>query len=86
MEVPRLVVEWELQLQAYSTATATLDLSCICGLCWILNPLRKARDGTYILTETMSGSEPPEPQWELLIFDKNYHYQITNVSESQTHD
>ena len=29
MEVPRLGVKLELQLMAYATATATLDLSCI---------------------------------------------------------
>ena len=29
MEVPRLGVAWELQLPAYTTATATLDPSCI---------------------------------------------------------
>ena len=48
MEVPRLGVESELQLPAYTTATATPDPSCICDLCcslwpcWILNPLSKA--------------------------------------------
>ena len=64
MEVPRLGVESELQLPAYTTATATgtLDLSHICDLphslqqCWILNPLSKARDGIHILTGTVSGS------------------------------
>ena len=51
MEVPGLGVEGELQLLAYTSATATSwDLSCICHLChglWqsqILNPLSKARD------------------------------------------
>ena len=52
MEVPRLAAELELQLQAYATAMATLDLRLICHLhCslrqhWILNPLCKARDRT----------------------------------------
>ena len=32
MEVPRLGVELELQLSAYTTATAMRDLSCICDL------------------------------------------------------
>ena len=47
MEVPRLGAEWELQLQAYTTATATPDPSCVCDLhhssrqCQILNPLSK---------------------------------------------
>ena len=44
--------------EAYATAMATPDLSCICELhCtlwqhWIRNPLIEARDGTHILTET----------------------------------
>lgn len=33
IEVPRLGVASELQLSAYSTATATWDPSCICDLC-----------------------------------------------------
>ena len=59
MEVPRLVVESELQLLVYTTATATLDHSCICDLhpsSWqliILNPLREARDRTYIFMDTI---------------------------------
>ena len=52
IEIPRLGVESELELQllAYITAIATPDLSCICNLhhslqqCQILNPLREARD------------------------------------------
>ena len=54
MEVPRLGVESELQLQlsAYATAPATPDLSHVCNLDhsswqhWILNPLTKAKDRT----------------------------------------
>ena len=56
MEVPRLGVELELQLPAYTTtAIAVLDLSCVCGLyhsSWqhrILNPLSEARDWTWVL-------------------------------------
>ena len=63
MEVPRLGVDLELQLQAYTTAMATPDPSCICDLhsslwqCWIPNPLSKARDQTCIVdTDTMSDS------------------------------
>ena len=58
MEIPRLGAESELQLPAYTAATATCDLSCVCNLhhspwqCQILNPLREARDQTYILMET----------------------------------
>ena len=61
MEVPRLRVELELQLVAYTTATATPDPSHVCDLHHssqqrrILNPLSKVRDRTRILTETMSG-------------------------------
>jgi len=62
MEVPRLGVELELQLLAYTRATAMPDLSLTFGLChslWqhqTLNPLSEARDQTRILMDTMSGS------------------------------
>jgi len=52
MEVPRLGVQLELQLQAYTTATAMPDPSRVCDLHhssqqhWILNPLREVRDQT----------------------------------------
>ena len=52
MEVPRLGVKSELQLEAYTTATATQDPSCICNLYHssrqhqIPNPLSEARDPT----------------------------------------
>jgi len=58
MEVPRLGGESELQLPAYTTATATQDLSHICDLhhsswqCQIPNPLNEARDQTCILMNT----------------------------------
>ena len=48
MEVPRLGVESELQLQAYTTVTVTLDpssiydLQCSSSQCLILNPLSEA--------------------------------------------
>ena len=57
MEVPRLGVELELQLPAYTTATAMPDPSRSCNLhhssqqCWILNPLSKAGDRTCILMD-----------------------------------
>ena len=50
MEVPRLGVEFELHLPAYTSATAMRDLSHICDLhcsswqCWILDLLSEARD------------------------------------------
>ena len=54
-EVPRLGVELEIQLLAYTRATATQDLSHVCDwhhILWqrrILNPMSKARDRTSIL-------------------------------------
>ena len=54
-EGPRLGVELELQLQAYTTVMATWDPRCICDLhhslhqCQILNPVSEARDRTHIL-------------------------------------
>ena len=61
MEFPRLGVESELQLPAYTTTTAMPDLSCICDLCCslqqcqILKPLSKDRYRTCVLMETMLG-------------------------------
>ena len=55
MEVPRLGVESELQLLAYTTVTAMRDLSCLCDpphsswQCQIFHPLRETRDLTCIL-------------------------------------
>ena len=62
VEVSRLGVRLELQLPVYSTAIAMPDLSCVFDLhhsswqCRILNPLRKAGDGTRIPMDTMLGS------------------------------
>jgi len=59
MGVPGLGVELELQLQAYTTATAAWDLSRTCDLCrssqqcWILSLLSKVRDQTHILMDTV---------------------------------
>ena len=55
MEVPRLGVELELQLPAYTSGTAMQDPSRVCDLHHssqqhqILNPLSEARDRTLIL-------------------------------------
>ena len=60
MEVPRLGVESELQLLAYTTATAMRDPSHICDLHHgsqqrrVLNPLSQARDRTCILMDAIS--------------------------------
>ena len=57
MEVTWRGVKWELQLPAYTTATATWDSSHICNLhhgsqqYWIPYPLSEARDRTYILMD-----------------------------------
>ena len=58
IELPRLGVEWELQLSAYTTATATRDPTHVCdlhhssGQCQIPDPTGKARDQTHILMDT----------------------------------
>ena len=55
MEVPRQGIQLSVQLLAYTTATATQDLSRVCNLhhsSWqrqSLNPLSKARDRTHNL-------------------------------------
>ena len=58
MEVPRLGIQLELQLLAYTTATAMQHLSRVCNLphsSWqhrILNPQNEAGDRTCILVDT----------------------------------
>ena len=70
MEVPRQGVKLELQLPAYTTATATPNLRLVCTLhhssqqCWIPNPLSRARDRTAFLWMLFS-SIAAEPQWEV---------------------
>ena len=68
-----LGVESELHC-SFATVTAMPNRSQICQSHrslqpWILNPLSKARDRTHILTDTMSGLQPAEPQQELLAQD-----------------
>ena len=52
-----LGVKWELQMVAYTTASAIQDLSRVCDLHhssqqhWILNPLMEARDQPLILMD-----------------------------------
>ena len=66
MEVTRPGVQSELQLLAYTTATASGDLSPVCDLhhnsrqCQILNPLSKARDRTCILIDIRFISAVPQ--------------------------
>ena len=71
MEVPRLGVESELQPLAYTTATAMLDLSCVCCNLHhrsrqyrILDPLSEARDQTCVLTDA-GQIVSAEPEQEL---------------------
>ena len=71
MEVPRLGVGLELQLLAYTTATATPVPSCVCSVhhsSWqhqIHNPLSKARIKP---SRIPVGFVTAEPQWELPSF------------------
>ena len=57
MEVLRLEIKLELQLLAYTTAIAMWDPGHVCDQYhslwqrWILNPLSKAREQTYILMD-----------------------------------
>ena len=55
MEVPRLRVAWELQLPAYTTATATamwVTYATAHSNAGFLNALNEARDRTHILMDT----------------------------------
>ena len=64
MEVPRLGVESELQLLAYTTAIAMPDLSYFCklhhssGQCQNLDPMTEGRDGTLVLLDTSQVLNP----------------------------
>ena len=72
MEVPRLGAELELQLQAYTTATAMPYLSCILDLGHslqqhrILNPLSEAGNRTCLLMDTSQ-------VLNLLSYNRNSH-------------
>ena len=76
MEVPRLGVQSELQLPAYTTATATQDLSHVCELhhsswqCQMPNSLSEARDRTHILLDPswIHFDTPPRELPPFLIF------------------
>ena len=72
MEVLRLRVESELQLPAYTTATAMQDPSQPnlrptpqLTAMLILNPLREARDQTHVLMLVLVGFISTVPQREL---------------------
>ena len=61
MEIPRLVVESELQLLASATATVIQDLSSVYNPhhsswhCWILDLLSEARNQTRVFMDTIPG-------------------------------
>ena len=69
MKVSGLGVESQPQLPSYTTPTAVPDprhTSVTYGAaCGNTNPLSEAKDRTRSLTDTMSGAQPAEPQWEL---------------------
>ena len=71
MEVPRLGVESELLLPAYTTATAIQDLSYICNLHhssrqrWILNPLEQGQGSNLRPHGCLSDLLTTEPLQEL---------------------
>ena len=75
MEVPRLGVESELQLLAYTTVTAKRDPSRICHLHQNPDPLSEARDWTHIFMDTswirFHGTTMGTPQ-DIYIFKKPY--------------
>ena len=76
MEVPRLGVELEQQLLAYTTVTTKRDPSHVCDLhhssqqCRMPNPLSEARDRTHILMGN-SWVRTAEPQWKLPDLNKS---------------
>ena len=93
MEVPRLGVKRELQLPAYTTATATQDPSLISNLDHssrqqqILNPLSEARDGTRVLVNTSQihfyWATMGTPCYCFLCVDLEFSH-LTNIISSAT--
>ena len=77
----------ELQMPAYTTATAMQDLSCFCDLHLssqqhqILNPLSKARDGTCILWDAsqIRSTEPRQELQERSLFSPQDVYYNHNI-------
>ena len=57
MEIPRIGVKLELHLPAYTTATATPDLSCVYGLCAACGTAgsltHRARPGIKLASQTL---------------------------------
>ena len=97
MEVLRLGVKSDLQLQAYATATAMWDPSQVCNIHHssrqhqILNPLSGAREQTHILTGTSQVCyhcypEPPPPLDPVLSAQKGeiILYSVSAFMEEQS--
>ena len=88
MEVPRLGVESELQLPAYTTATAMQDPRRLCYLhhssrqCQVLNPPSEAKDRTCVLMDASQlTTEPRGELWDPFLnssHQKGYFSQITS--------
>ena len=81
MHVPKLGVESELKLPAYTTATALWDPGCVCSLCHssrqcqILKPLSEARDGTHILVDTRGVPNPLNRNGNsCILLERNYRF------------
>ena len=81
LHVPRLGVESELKLPAYTTATAPWDPGCVCSLCHssrqcqILKPLSEARDGTHILVDTRGVPNPLNRNGNsCILLERNYRF------------
>ena len=77
MKVPRLEIK-ELQLPAYTAATATQDPSHVYDLHrsswqhWIFNLLSKARDRIHILMDTSQVCNPPSHKgdsWKAFLYN-----------------
>ena len=70
MAIPRLGVQWELQLLACATDTAMADLSCVCDLhhsSWQYQiPDSLSRPGIKPASSWILGFISTAPQWELL--------------------
>ena len=72
MEVPRPGVELELQMSAYTTATATQDLSCICKTGSLAHWARPGIEpaSSWILVGFVSAA----PQWELPLLPFKFNF------------
>ena len=51
-----VAVVYTMAMATPQSKTASATYTAVCCNCWILYPLSKARDQTYILTDIMLGS------------------------------